>query len=395
MKYFSGILLFLLSFSVSAQDGIQFFEGSFEEAKNESAKQNKLIFMDAYTVWCGPCKRMAAEVFPQKQVGDFFNKNFINMKVDMEKGEGRDIAKKYGIYSYPTLLFIDSEGNVVTFAKGMRNAEGLIDLGKKALLPNPVEVAKLEAQYVSGEKGAAFLKDYIKVKAALGDDYDGPFSDLIRQMSTDEKLEKSNATFIFQHLNHINSPALEVVGAFLSYFRDLFGNELDTRLLTIAEAQVQEAVRNIDETSLKLAMDFLNKYKPAGYEERAGYLELVFYAQTGKWALYDKAATRYVKKHKNPEANILRELAWNYYLFIEDIATLKKAEKWAAQAVHQEDNYQNNLTLAYLQFKLNKNAQSLQSVEKAIELAGSDFRQKENASMLKNQIENRLKEKNK
>ncbi|MEL6926093.1 MAG: DUF255 domain-containing protein, partial [Bacteroidota bacterium] len=64
-------------------DGIEFFDGTWEEALNIAKAEEKVIFVDAFAVWCGPCKRMSNNVFPQKEVGDFFNRNFVNMKIDM------------------------------------------------------------------------------------------------------------------------------------------------------------------------------------------------------------------------------------------------------------------------------------------------------------------------
>ena len=116
----------------SAVQGIDFFHGSFSEAKAKAAKENKLIFIDAYTVWCGPCKWMAANTFTDSAVGEFFNKNFVNMKVDMEKGEGRELARRYRVAAYPTLLFVDSQGAVKHRAMGAKRSGDFIALGKKA-----------------------------------------------------------------------------------------------------------------------------------------------------------------------------------------------------------------------------------------------------------------------
>ena len=85
MKKILLVIFICLAAFAYAQEGIQFFGGNWEEAIETAKKEHKLIFVDAYAEWCGPCKRMAKEVFTQKELGDFFNKYFINVKMDMEK----------------------------------------------------------------------------------------------------------------------------------------------------------------------------------------------------------------------------------------------------------------------------------------------------------------------
>jgi len=116
MKKILIIALMLFAGSVSAQEGIQFFQGSWNEALAKAKAENKLIFVDIYTSWCGPCKLMAKDIFPLRSVGEKFNKNFINYKIDAEKGEGIMVAKTYKVNAYPTYLFV----NYVPFTCGMQ-----------------------------------------------------------------------------------------------------------------------------------------------------------------------------------------------------------------------------------------------------------------------------------
>ena len=112
------LLAFLLqNNSVNAQ-GIEFFHGTWEEALAEAKAKDKVIFIDAYTTWCGPCKMMAKNVFTDIEVGTFFNQNFINVKLDMEKELGLSLKSKLNVRVYPTLLFIDGSENVVHKAVG-------------------------------------------------------------------------------------------------------------------------------------------------------------------------------------------------------------------------------------------------------------------------------------
>ncbi|MCG9911188.1 MAG: thioredoxin family protein [Flavobacteriales bacterium] len=110
-----------------------FFEGGFDQAMKEAAKKKKMIFVDAYTSWCGPCKMMNNSTFKDKAAGEFFNSNFISMKIDMEQGEGPAFAMKYSVRAYPTLLFISPKGDVVHKVLGYRDGTVLTEEGKKAL----------------------------------------------------------------------------------------------------------------------------------------------------------------------------------------------------------------------------------------------------------------------
>jgi thioredoxin-related protein len=115
------------------EKGIHFETKGWNYAMAEAKRQKKLIFLDAYTSWCGPCKLLKKNTFTDKAVGEFFNKNFINVTEDMEKGEGIQLAGKYQVNAFPTLLITDSEGNVVTYTKGYISPEQLIEFGNYGL----------------------------------------------------------------------------------------------------------------------------------------------------------------------------------------------------------------------------------------------------------------------
>ena len=113
--------------------GIHFFKGSWAEVLQASNETGKPIFVDAYAVWCGPCKWMDRNTFKDSTVAAFYNANFINYKFDMEKGEGRKFSTTYKIAVYPTLLYLNAKGEVKHREMGGKRAEQFIELGKKAL----------------------------------------------------------------------------------------------------------------------------------------------------------------------------------------------------------------------------------------------------------------------
>lgn len=121
------------SMAMAPAPGIAFKKKSFDAAKEEAKKEGKLIFIDAYTDWCGPCKRMAATSFKDAKVGDLYNKSFINLKIDMEKGEGPEIARRFGVKAYPTLLIVDGNGKLVKQVVGMKSSAQLIAFANSVL----------------------------------------------------------------------------------------------------------------------------------------------------------------------------------------------------------------------------------------------------------------------
>lgn len=112
---------------------IAFVSGSWKQALAKAKKEHKLIFVDAYTTWCRPCIQMAKDIFTLDNVADLYNAHFINVSMDMEKGDGPALIKKYKISAYPDFLFIDGDGNVIHRGGGYQAAKEFIDLGKAAI----------------------------------------------------------------------------------------------------------------------------------------------------------------------------------------------------------------------------------------------------------------------
>ena len=120
--------------NISSDGGIEFETKGWQQALSNAKKEKKFVFLDAYTSWCGPCKLLKRTTFKDKNVRSFFNENFINITMDMEKGEGITLAKKYQVRAFPTLLIIDSEENVIASVIGYLPPDLLIDFGKHALI---------------------------------------------------------------------------------------------------------------------------------------------------------------------------------------------------------------------------------------------------------------------
>ena len=184
------IIIFLLSFVVSGQaQGIHFFQGTWSETIKKAASENKLIFIDFYTQWCGPCYNMAKDVFTKSEVGQFYNQHFINVKIDAENGEGIELAKRYKVRSYPTYAYIDPQTEEMVHRSSSRqSAEQFIYTAQSALTPH-LRSFYLDEEYQKGNRDRTLLINYITYKASVyaRQEVQVAFKELLEQSSLKEK----------------------------------------------------------------------------------------------------------------------------------------------------------------------------------------------------------------
>ncbi|MDE5988141.1 MAG: thioredoxin family protein [Duncaniella sp.] len=153
---FASLLMGASALVASAQT--EFRHVTFEEALSAAKKENKLVFVDFFTTWCGPCKMMSNKVFPQKEVGDFMNAKFIPLKLDAEK-EGAALAKQYGVKAYPTYVVMDAEGKEVAKFSGYMDGPKFIEKVNANLDPEQ-SPERIRARYESGDRTPKVVNSY-------------------------------------------------------------------------------------------------------------------------------------------------------------------------------------------------------------------------------------------
>ena len=161
MKRLSLTLTALVATLVMMAQGMAFEpEGTtLEQASAKAKAENKLIFLDCYTQWCGPCKKMSRDVFPQEQVGAYMNPKFINLKIDMESEYGAPLAKKLQIQAYPTFVIFNADAQEIGRFLGGSGAEEFIAKVDEKSKDN--SSSDLKARWESGDRDPQFLQQYL------------------------------------------------------------------------------------------------------------------------------------------------------------------------------------------------------------------------------------------
>lgn len=167
-------------------------EISWKEVLKKTKKQKKMIFIDAYTSWCGPCKLMEKEVFTRDEVADYYNKHFVCVKYNIEKDKAIPMNNRYGISCYPTFLYLTPDGEVVHKAVGSCDPEEFIARAKKAINPEQ-NLAGLEKRYNAGENDRTLLKQYTRVLIdAFSNDSDKIAGEYMSDLNEEEFFSKEN-----------------------------------------------------------------------------------------------------------------------------------------------------------------------------------------------------------
>lgn len=256
MRTFLLIAITLISFSAFSQ-GIEFFHGTWQEGIEEAKKQEKIIFVDAYTTWCGPCKRMAKYVFTEDEAGEFFNSNFINLKIDMEKTNGREFGARYPVSAYPTLFFLDTNGKMLKKSVGGKQLKDLIALGNSILSEFDFS-AKYREAYENGDRSFDNVTNYID-----GLNKSGKSSLKIANEFWDENpdlTEEQKTEFLFKASSEVDSKLFEEMISRKSAVIKQFGLEAFKEQIKLAgNNTVDKAIKYEDEGLMKSAIKTVKK----------------------------------------------------------------------------------------------------------------------------------------
>lgn len=218
MKKTLFLISFLFAQAFAFAQGVEFVEEDIDQVLATAKKTNKYVFIDFYTSWCGPCKMMDKQIFPQPKVGEYFDSKFVSMIVNAEK-EGVDLAKKYGIKAYPTFVVLDRSGELQhIFAGGILDADRFIAAVENSFDPKKA-YGVLKKKYDAGDRSVALQSAYIQALITTHTENPQPLVDAFyKELSTEQKVSK-DALFVYEFFAPLDSEKAKFFEANRSQFR--------------------------------------------------------------------------------------------------------------------------------------------------------------------------------
>ncbi|CCH55814.1 thioredoxin domain protein [Fibrisoma limi BUZ 3] len=376
----SACLTLLASSSFAQQ--VAFEKGSWNDMLARAKAENKLIFVDVYATWCGPCKMLDRFVFTDKKVAKTFNTFFLNYKVDAERGEGRTIAQNYRVQAYPTALFVDGNGQLIDSWVGSKSAYEFEQEGQRVFRKTPagMTLSLCDAQFREGNRQSSFMSMYLRLRRSVGLETASLLNDYVKNLPIDSLSTPAITSLLLAHTTTCRGAAFETL--FSRRQETRFRRAVDVILSNDVNAAGQQRDKKLLESVCQL-VDQLETPENAAFSNATHYL--TYYATAEDWKAYADQADAFTARHLLPTLTTdfkqqnLASFEKNYYLLcnigfyyaqnIKDDTRLRNVLSWLGTSNEILSTSLNTSLQAWLRYRLGEREEAIQLQQKAIDIA--------------------------
>jgi thioredoxin-related protein len=379
MKALAFICLLLLS-SVSNSSaegdnggGINFRSLTLEEGLAAARKENKPLYVHGYTDWCHYCMYMKDSVYPDKEVGDFFNKNFISIKINMEK-EGKALNDSLKIHTYPAMLFYDVNGEMMHRAAGRRYKQPFLELGKEALDPKR-QMRTFKNKFESGTATPYETQFYFRMLEIAGMDAQPILNDYLMKQPEDSFMIQNNWRIMY---DIIKDPFLPIVQKFIDHKKQLeakyTADSVNNKLIGLYNSRMMQYVQQLDSNGYEsLKKTIMANPKLDIREKICAWGDVNKAKLKSEWDKYSSLAEPFIAKYAMDDPKRLNDVAQTYYeRYSTDKEKLALAKKWAKRSLELADTYKANHILASITYVEGDKEEALKLAKHAVELGKRD-----------------------
>jgi thioredoxin-related protein len=383
----SAVCFYMHSFSQG--EGMHFEQGmSWQHILAKAKKENKFIFVDCYTTWCGPCKFMAKEIFPLKETGDAVNPHYICVGIQIDstgddpesiKTMYRDahiIEASYNIRAYPTFLYFNPDGQLVHRTEGStRNAAEFILNTKNAMNPDRQYYAMME-KFRSGSRDTIMLESLMNLaiqneNGFLADSVIRAWLPLIKNVYTTDRLQ-----MIAQIAIEPGTPEFDLFYHNGEKIDRLFKPGYSENIVMNAVIQHNQSIMTAfnDSTSTpdwnKITMEITAQYGASLAHQIVTSVKPVYYKKNKNWELYIRNLLPFLKEYEPKLDPIdLNNGAWDIFQYSSGIDDLNYALSLSERSMDSQKNNPTFMdTYANLLYKLGRKTEAIVKETEALNL---------------------------
>jgi thiol-disulfide isomerase/thioredoxin len=378
MQKFFLILIFVLTVSIadgySQNRSIQFIDKPWQEIVAMAKQQNKMIFLDAFASWCGPCKWMAANMFTNDTVADYYNKTFLCASIDMEKGDGLTLRQKYQVRAYPSLLFINGNEEMVHEKVGApQKVQEYLRIAGMAQDPDQC-MSAIVKKYNAGDRSPQLLKTYL---FRLQDAYMATNVPLKKYFDTQKEsdlLKRENWNLIYLFVSDVNDPVFDFLVRHQAEFGKLSSKDsVNSKISEVYVNSLRNAIRNANGKPADTSyLVMKKKVQAAGLEGTAKILfttDMEWYQTKGKNQEFMDLTYENLDKYYADDYKMLSRVSWIVSTMTSDPKYLEKSISWSKKSVSLREEPFNTDIYAAVLYKAEKKEEAIKQEKKAIALA--------------------------
>ncbi len=370
-RFIAIVFLMMLYHGMVAQSELKFQKLEWSEALSMAKSENKLIFLNAMAEWSQPCKLMEEFTYSDPEVGEFYNQSFINMSVDMEVFPWTELAERYSVFLYPTLLFINGNGKVVHRGCGAMESTAMIQLGKTALDPEQ-RLEGIQKKYDEGNRDPEFLAEMSMMLNEACLDQSSWVDHFFGELEQNQWTSKPAWTMINFNVQDPYSPYFQ----YLMKYRDLYvmnygKDTVDQKIYDVLLSQFSEIYNGEDYRlfAIQALKSIIQEMEFTRKEELSAMVNLQYAEEKEDWELYCESAILVVDQQAVEDPQQLNEFAWKIYVFSDDEQQLTTAKNWIEPLVNQYEDPSFIDTYASLLYKLGEIKAAIRWEKKAVRLA--------------------------
>jgi thioredoxin-related protein len=336
MKY---LILWLITLPVLGQNSVPFVDVSWPEALAKAEREGKMVFLYAHSeTSCAPCRALEKYTFQEEKVVEVLSQSFVPVRLDMDEYPGLVLTEDYDIDILPSLLFIDGKGELVHRSCGAIDGAEILELVKEAQSPDK-NSRVLQKEYEAGKRDVAFMEQYMWTLEIACADIEQFLRSHFEDMPVSEMIREGNWYVIMEYVNSVYSRAFIQLLENQEAFTAQYGAEdVQSKILDVFEIEYYGLASAGDYIYFGMqSLEYLAKQYDFQYKDDfLNTLSFGMAEMTEDWDRYADAAVQFIKPElEDPE--LLQDVCWKFYLFVDDADKLAMALTWSKFLLDNQD----------------------------------------------------------
>lgn len=391
---FAGIALsvHLASAQDNTERGVRFeHDLSWTQAKAKAGSEQKYLFVDCFTTWCGPCRFMRTQIFPQAEMGSFFNDRFVSVEVQLDTTAKDDdrvkswypdahfIMTQYSIRAFPTYLVFAPDGRLVhRIVGGREKASEFITVVRESFDTTKQYYTQLR-QFEQGRRDSAFLRRLAEQSLNVYDMPDGRKVYAAWLQTRPNLYTKAGLDMVAEYTQTTADPGFAILTHHASQVNKILGEHEAERMANnvLRDEYVipQFKAAGANEPDFTAIRNAIAAKFPAQADEVTAGSKVLYYKRKKDWPHFQTAIIAYMQKYGSHATDFeLNDYAWTVFSNCPDMTCVAEALEWSKRSFKSKPVPGYIDTYANILYKMGKKDEAIAWEEKARDAAAEGER---------------------